>query len=358
MTYANLLTGAAGRIDKPAHPLTHHDILRLIEPFTRRDRHVDLAASDRTKRCLVFKPIEHSWQTADQIDAHEILRLEHIRPDLYRLTRTLTLNCGLDATLQTEGADPGELLERIESVPPQRQFRTAANTTIAQSYRLLPTSGHGTYDRPAVQMQLTRAEAAVTGLNVIVHAANVKGYPADIDLIPNSADVVLPEDLLAVMGWAWGPLHKSPVGWSGKLRVRGGEPDVSRKIEARLDPMIAHLTQTLAKPPHLFHEKLRRARWAVVFRRASPLLFFAVLIAGAGALTQVEIPSGSILNLLIMGAPPLLMFGAFGMRDTPRLEVPPLPRRSKVGKWPQLAAVPLIAARDVSSDRSTLFRPE
>ena len=56
----------------------------------------------------------------------------------------------------------------------------------------------------------------------------------------------------------------------------------------------------------------------------------------AAGLTMIEIPQDSIINLLIMGAPPLLLFGAFGMRDTPSLEIPPLPRRPKVDAW-QLA---------------------
>ncbi|NVN85078.1 MAG: hypothetical protein HXX15_03220 [Rhodopseudomonas sp.] len=333
------------------HPLTHHEILGLIEPFTRRDRHIDLAASDRTRRRLLFKPIEHTDEALT--DACEILQLENLRPDRYRLTRTITLGCGLKATLQTEGPDPGELLTRIETVPPQRHFRSEANATIAQSYRLSPTASGSA----AVQLELIRADVAVGGLTVIVHAATVKGYPAEVDLIPNTPGVVLPEDLLAVMGWAWGPLRKTREGWTGKLRVRGDEPQLSRKTEAKVETLVAHLARTLTKPPHHFHETLRRARWGVVFRRALPLLFFAVLIVGAGSLTQVQIPSDSILNLLIMGAPPLLMFGAFGMRDTPPLEIPPLPRRSKVGVWPlQPAAV--AAPQDVSSDRTTLLAAE
>ena len=38
-----------------APPLTHHDILALAEPFARRGRRVDLAASDRIARRVVFQ---------------------------------------------------------------------------------------------------------------------------------------------------------------------------------------------------------------------------------------------------------------------------------------------------------------
>jgi hypothetical protein len=62
-------------------------------------------------------------------------------------------------------------------------------------------------------------------------------------------------------------------------------------------------------------------------------LFFATLIAGAAGLTFVTIPEQSIFHLLIMSTPPLLLISAFGMRETPSLEIPPLPRRSKATAW-------------------------
>ncbi|HEY0331841.1 MAG TPA: hypothetical protein VGC77_22430 [Rhodopseudomonas sp.] len=340
MSLANLLNGGAG-YDRPTHPLTHHEILGLVAPFSRRDRHVDLAASDRLNRRLVFKPIEHSGDDdAVLTEARETFELENPRIGTYRLTRTLTLRSGLHATLTTEGADPGELLARIETVPPQRQFRCDGASVIAQSYRLFPSDSAWSRGAPQVRMELTRGEAEVEGLTLILHAANVKGYPADIDLVPKSSGFELPEDLLAVIGWAWGPLRKTQLGWSGKLKLRGSEPHLSEKIEAGLQRTVAHLKQTLAHPPAVFHDTLRRARWWVTFRRALPLLFFALLIAGAAGLTFVEIPKDSMVNLLIMGAPPLLLFAAFGMRDTPPLEIPPLPRRSKAAAWMPSQAPP------------------
>ena len=41
-----------------APPLTHHDILALAEPFARRGRRVDLAASDRIARRVVFQEMQ------------------------------------------------------------------------------------------------------------------------------------------------------------------------------------------------------------------------------------------------------------------------------------------------------------
>lgn len=347
MSLATLLSGGSG-YDKPTHPLTHHEILGLIAPFTRRERHVDLGASDRLNRRLVFKPIDHSGDGEPELaDVRETLLLENPRTGLYRLTRTLTRRCGLHATLTTEGADPGELLERIETVPPRRHFRRNGDTVIAQSYRLAPSDPAAAHGAATLNLMLTRGEAEVECLTVILHAPSVKGYPADIDLVPKSPGVELPEDLLAVMGWAWGPLRKTQLGWNGKLKVRGHEPHLSEKAEARLQRTVAHLSKILAHPPCAFHDTLRRARWGVTLRRAIPLLFFAALIGGAAGLTFVEIPKDSIINLLIMGSPPLLLMLAFGMRDTPPLEIPPLPRRSKAAAWmparpaaPQPAAMP------------------
>ena len=95
-------------------------------------------------------------------------------------------------------------------------------------------------------------------------------------------------------------------------------------------PLVGAVT---TRPPAAFHESLAKKRWGVALRRALPLLFFGGLIAGAASLTLIDVPQDSIFNLLLMGAPPLLMFGAFGMRDTPSLEFPPLPRRFKEEAW-------------------------
>jgi len=130
----------AGAFAAP-YPLTHHEILGLIEPFTRRGRHVDLAASNRVDRRLVFKPFVHAGDTPACAGACEILTLESARPEVYRLVRTLTLPGGAAATLVTDGPSPGELLARVEAVAPRDQFQLVANVSIARSYRLEPPTG-------------------------------------------------------------------------------------------------------------------------------------------------------------------------------------------------------------------------
>jgi hypothetical protein len=126
-------------------------------------------------------------------------------------------------------------------------------------------------------------------------------------------------------------------------------------MEARLQRTVAHLSRTLANPPCTFHDTQIRARWFVTFRRAIPMLLVIALIAGAAALCFVEIPQDSIVNLLIQSAPPLLLCAIFGMRDTPRLEFPPIPRRSQAVAWltapsapPDPTALPDLRARSAS----------
>ena len=95
------------------HPLTHHEILRLIEPFSRRGRHVDLTASNRIERHLVFRPIVHAGEMPACAGMREILELENPRVESYRLVRTLVLPGGATAKLSTDGPHPADLLARI-----------------------------------------------------------------------------------------------------------------------------------------------------------------------------------------------------------------------------------------------------
>lgn len=349
MNYAQLWTGSAG-IDttKPTHPFTHHEILGLVQPFTQHGYQVDLAASDRIARRLIFKPVTHEKSDRSGIDATEVLQLDNPRPGLHLITRTLTLPQGLSATLESQGDDPAVLLQRIETVLPQQQFRTVEGTAVALSYRLVqPNARRAATD--TVRRELIRGEAEIAGFTVVLRAAQVRSYPAEIDITPKAPGVALPEDLLAVIGWSWSTLRKNKSGFTGKLMVRGQEPERSGRVEAAFEKTVAHLERTLTRPPAAYYEKLRGARWTVTFRRAVPALFFGGLIAGAASLTMIDVPQDSIFNLLLMGAPPLLMFGAFGMRETPSLEIPPIPRRWKETWLPESEPEPTTTNLDAQT---------
>ncbi len=314
-----------------AHPLTHHEILGLIEPFTRRGRHLDLAASNRLERRLLFKPIDHPDDTVAAQPLHETLQLDHPDADTFTLTRTLSLPCGLQASLQTEGVDAGELLARVEAIPLQRQFQWGAGFVIAQNHRLDASSSRG---GAAERLILTRATAQIAGLNLVMKVPAVTGIPADIELDAAPGHRFdLPQDLLAVLGWSWARLIRVGAGWTCSMRLRGSGPDRSRDAEAKLQRSAAHLAQTLAEPPRRFHERRVAVRWGVVLRRAFPMLVTVGLIGGAAAVPSMGLSENSLLRMVIFQSPPLLLGLVFCMRELPQIEIPPLPRRPAETAW-------------------------
>lgn len=315
-----------------AHPLSHHEIIGLIEPFTRRGLRLDLAASDRLERRLVFKPIEHAQAGVALMALRENLQLEHSDRDGFLLTRTLTSPCGLQASLQTEGAQVNDLLVRIESIPLQRQFHLGAGYLIAQTHRLDAAPSRDSAAAP--RLILTRAVAQVEGVALTMKVPTVPGIPAEIEL--NAAPghrIDLPPDLLAVLGWSWARLIRVGAGWTGSLRLRGSGSDRSRDAEAKLERTAVHLAQTLSAPPPCFHERHVAARWGVVVRRSIPLLVTVALIAGAASVPSMGLAENSLLRMVIFQSPPLLLGLVFCMRELPQIEIPPWPRRPASSAW-------------------------
>jgi hypothetical protein len=317
----------------PAHPLTHHEILGLIEPFARRGRHPDLAASDRLERRLVFKPFEHRvGASADPGGAsagqalRETLELDSLEPGHFRLTRRLSLPDGLTASLVAEGADTAALLARIESVDTQRQFRIGAGFAIAQSHCVDAAGGE--------DLRLTGCVAQAAGVNVTLKIPSYGGVPAELTLdAPATETLNLPDDLLAVLGWDWSCLQRSGEGWKGGLALRRRESARSRHAEAQFERTIVHLARTLEEPPAQFHHRLRVARWSVMLRRAIPLLVCLAIIAAASGVSRLGLAQNSPIRMLIFNAPPLMLMLVFCLREMPRLEIPPLPRASTAPSW-------------------------
>ncbi len=124
----------------PSHPLTHHEIITLIGPFTHQGYHPDLSATNRLERRLVFKPVERTFGAAGDSGLSEVLQLES-RGSAYRLNRTLTCVTGedekLEAKLEMEGSDISDLLACVGSIEPEQQFRFGPGFRIAKSYRLV-----------------------------------------------------------------------------------------------------------------------------------------------------------------------------------------------------------------------------
>jgi hypothetical protein len=316
--------------DTPLQPLTHHEILGLVEPFTRRGRSVDLAASQRQARRLAFKPIAHGDAVPGLPGLMEGLRLDNPEPGRFALLRTLTLPSGLAATLLAEGASPGELLAAIEAVPLARGFVCGPRHVLAMVHRLA-----------SAELALLRAEARLGGYTLHLTMSEIRGVPAALSLHgppgPGGAAVELPEDLLAVLGWPWTRLLKVGDEWQASLRLKRREPARSRAVERQLALTVQHLARTLAEPPPRFHDRLWLARWRVTGRRAVPALVSLLLIAAAASVSKLQLSEESLLMMMTLNLPPamLLMF-FFGAREIPRIEIPPLPRRLPPNAWPVL----------------------
>ena len=312
-------------------PLTHHDILGLVEPFARVGRHVDLVASNRLERRLVFKPAEHAAAAPGTGPLKEVLHLDSFGTGTFRLTRTLTHPSGLQATLEALGPQPAALLAQVDAVAPQRQFRAGPGFVVARSYEL-----------EAAVPVLRRGVVQADGLSLTMTVSAVRGVSADIVLAQSAlgaapaaapgAALALPEDLLAVLGWDWARLIRKPGNWSSKLRLRGGAAKRTRSAEAALDTAAAHLAQTLAEPPSRFHDRHLAARRGVVLRRAIPLMTPVLLVITVLSLPRFDVES-SPLWVLLYHVPTVCILLSFRLQELPQFEIPPWPRRSDATTW-------------------------
>jgi hypothetical protein len=308
----------------PVPPLTHHEILELVGPFARRGRLVDLAATHRIDRRVVFKPVDHG-ATLTLAGLRETLELESLGTGTCVLTRVLAPGNGLKARLRAMGPHPGDLLASIEAVPPQQQFRSGPGYTVACSYEV---------DRAGARRVLTDGVVLLDGLRLTLTLAAVRGSAAEIALVPAPGDPLeVPEDLLAVLGWDWARLIRNKDGWRTRLRLRGDLERRSRNAERALERAASHLAECLAEAPASFHDRWTVARWGVAFRRAIPLLTFVALVATVLCLPHVARAGGSELWMLWFQVPTALIALSFCLQELPQYEIPPLPRRSSAASW-------------------------
>lgn len=304
-------------------PLTHHEILGLIEPFTRSGRRLDMAGSDRVQRRLVFKPEACPNPSATAPALTDSLELDCLSETRFVLRRIVVHPAGLQATLQTEGADVASLLAGLQAVAPEPLFRSGDGWCMACNHRLvLPTN----------TLQLSSAEVQVQGLRLRLKMPAVKGYPAELELTANAA-IDLPDDLLQVLGHHWARLTRHPKNWRSSLRVPGPDSERSRLAVNQLELAARHVAQTLAQPPSLFHQQQAAARWRVAARRAVPLLILLALVLGSLAVPYLGIAQNSVYWMLIFNAPPLLLLWGFCLREMPSFELPRPPRRLTAASW-------------------------
>jgi hypothetical protein len=318
-----------------APPLTHHEILSLVEPFTRRGRQVDLAASDRAARMLLFKPVDLTAEAPEAASLRETLKLECHDSRRFTLTRVLTHPSGLQATLQVTRAQPVALLAQLDFVAPQHQFQAGPGFVIARSYQVeSPVGPDASVHAAAAPLILSRGVVQVDGLTLVLKLLAVRGVAADITLTPAlGATLDLPEDLLAVMGWNWVRLVRGRTDWTSKLRLRGSLVRRSRGAEVALSKVATHLVQVFAEAPSRFHERFLPARWGVVLRRAIPSLTVVLLIVSALMLPRMTDNRGAGLWMALQYVPIALLALSFRLQELSQFEIPRPPRRLTASHW-------------------------
>lgn len=328
--------------------LTHHEILRLVEPFVRAGQRPDLAASDRTRRRIVFHPqavaatpgpapAQHEDTSSPAPPLTQTLELELPAPGRCTLARRVTTPDGLEARVEVEGADAAALLRRLQALAPQQQFASVDGALIAWQQRLPLGADDAAPPVPAV---LRGAEARLAGLTLKARVSGVGGYPAELELLRGAAPAPrLPDDLLAVLGGPWSHLTALNRGWIGSIAVRGEEPRRSALAQVRLTQTVAHLARTLAEPPPRFHERHRRARWRVGLRGTLPVLIGLGIVGAALYAQRLGPQAQSTLAMLANATPPLLLMLLFLRKEIPRIGLPRVPRRLAADAW-QPTALP------------------
>lgn len=316
-------------------PLTHHEILRLCEPFARAGWRVDLAASDRPARRLCFVPVPLPAQ-AEHPALLQTLVLEAGR-GWHLLQRRLAMpGSSLQALAQAEGADPAALLQALQALPPARQWQHSAGHWLALQHRLeLPTAR--TEPAPPPPWLLSGASVQLAGLALQWQVPRTPGMPAELLLqaAPGAAapPAELPQDLLAVLGLPYSRLTRSSTGWRASVQLRGRGPARTDDALRKLLAAVEHLAAVLAAPPQAYHARHAAARWRASARRGVPLLGCLLLIAASLAVPLLELGPGSVWRMLIFNAPPLLLLWLFTLRELPRIELPPLPRPLPANAW-------------------------
>lgn len=308
-----------------AAPLSHHQLIALAEPFAREGLRLDLAASDRAQRRLCFQPTDLPGPPA----LRETLQLDGSGTDWWQLTRTLALAAepgAPAAQVVSSGTQPADLLVAVRSVPAERCLRLGDGFRAARRYWLAP--------RPLAEPELTDGVVAADGLQLQLTVPSTTGVSGSLLLTPAPGVAPdLPQDLLAVLGWNWAPLQPAGGEWKSRVRLRRRGAARTASAEQALDHAAEHLARTLAAAPAQFHERHRRARWGVVFRRALPTLTALSLLLTVAMLPRMGLQSIEGAWTLLYHVPTLLLAGAFMLQEMPRFEIPPWPRRSAAPDW-------------------------
>jgi hypothetical protein len=325
----------------PAPPLTHHDILARVPPFTAAGWRVDLAASDRTARRLVFRPVGDAAADAVPQAPPAALRCElHavFRADgSHDFTRQQIDADGLRSELNASGRDAASLLAAMAAVPLERHFAAGRGWTLARNFTLADVGVGG-----QASLRFVQGQARLDGLTFTLKVPGTSIRSAELALVPTDdrPRPALPEDLLAVLGWPWARLLTERAGWKSRIRLPRGRQRRHEGAEAAFDLATTHLARTLHDGPAQWHPRHRRARWGVFLRRSIPSLTVVLLLGIVLTATQLDIHVDRAPGLWVAmyHVPTLLIALSFMLQELPRFEIPPLPRPLTALRWWDAAA--------------------
>lgn len=242
---------------EPPMPLTHHEILRLVEPFSRRGFKVDLERSDRAARRMEFRVTE----LAADPDVHPAMRCAMTlevpatagRP--MRLVRTLTSGKDARATATVEAREASALLDALQALPPARQIRFAPGLILLRSYRFAEPQDRRTDPGSGAAPRLVSAEARVDERLTLRFSTESRSvvHPVELEL-PGPPPVKLPEDFFAVAGWHWRTLRRvSEHRWQAGVRLPEAEPARTDALERAIGEAVSHCRASFADEPAAFH---------------------------------------------------------------------------------------------------------
>lgn len=305
-------------------PLSHHDILRLIAPFTARGYRLDQDATDRSARRIGFR------SGADDSGSE---RLVLVVPE-----------AGVSQLVRRAGSADGEvtgelcvvdasdidaaLTAVLDAHAPALSVRSRDGVAIALQYRCRNA------DFP---WELVRATARVAGRLVWIDATRGDPEKGRIEYAIGPRDggeLPLPSDLVAVLGRGWGPMQWRESAWRGRLQVTRSDALRRARVERAAERLVNHVGQVFAATPDAFHARYRRARWGVVWRRLLPTVVFALLVLGLVA-PMVLVAEFEAPGWFIALSHPFMLFGVMLAiyLDVRLFDVPPLPRRLILEHW-------------------------
>jgi hypothetical protein len=318
--------------------LTHHQIVELVAPFALQGHALDLAASDRLRRKLVFRSVQHALVPAPGAGEGaalrpmlETLQLESPCPGSFRLTRTLCVEGGLQATLQADGARPADLLSSVKAVSPHRHFHAGPGYRMASSGCIADV-----VDAAGAGFQITRAEVQTDALTLnfsVSSSGSAAATSAALEIQPRRPGHALPADLLAVLGWDWSLLQAGLQGWQGSVRLRGRPGARCEDAQHKLRAAAVHLARTLAESPSRFHQRLRAARWRALARHAIPVMVLSLLAVEVLCAEALRAGRESPLTLLLICVPAALLALFLLRSERPRMALPTWPRPLTAQAW-------------------------